>query len=564
VKKVDAAERLFAEIVKERPIPESHVLIGRTYRDSGYYDRARASLRAALDMNPRTRRAHYYLGTTAVMQEGVVRLEEAITEFQKELKLAPDDPATNFRLGMALVEARRPAEACSALEVATRSAGPPPEAFYYLGRCRLELDRVTEAVASFRRALELSRSPAVGEDEVIKLRNIHYQLALALRRVGSLEDAARHFEEAERASARRADVTREELTRYLTDAPDPDPAAGLPLDALQPLAGVPAEQRTELKRHTTTGLARAYFNLGVMQVQSGHVVRAPEYLEEAARLDPAFPNVQYSLGVAYFNAQQYDKAALPLQRALEMDQSNAEARRMLALAWLNTQAYDRAAELLRNDPERERNPSLQYAFGLALLRGKRIADAQVVFSQLVAEHGETAELNVVMGHIQAQQGDFDAATKSLLKALELKRDVPEANGALGVIYLRQGRLANAEAALRAEIAISPNDFASRQHLATVLDLEGERDQAIALLRVILRTKPDYADARYLLGKVLLAQGAALEAVEHLEAAARLAPEDANIHYQLGQAYQKLGRADQAEREFDVFRQLKDKRAGRTP
>ena len=38
----------------------------------------------------------------------------------------------------------------------------------------------------------------------------------------------------------------------------------------------------------------------------------------------------------------------------------------------------------------------------------------------------------------------------------------------------------------------------------------------------------------------------------------------NIHYQLGQAYQKLGRSDLAQREFDLYRELKDKLAGRTP
>ena len=81
---------------------------------------------------------------------------------------------------------------------------------------------------------------------------------------------------------------------------------------------------------------------------------------------------------------------------------------------------------------------------------------------------------------------------------------------------------------------------------------------------VLKLRPEFADARYLLGKILLADGAAEEAVQHLEVAARVAPQDFNIHYQLGQAYQKLGRSDLAQREFDLFRELKDKLAGRTP
>jgi Flp pilus assembly protein TadD len=76
---------------------------------------------------------------------------------------------------------------------------------------------------------------------------------------------------------------------------------------------------------------------------------------------------------------------------------------------------------------------------------------------------------------------------------------------------------------------------------------------------VLRERPDHADARYLLGKILLAQGKATDAVDQLETAVRLAPEDANIHYQLAQAYQKLGRAEQAERQFARYRELKDRR-----
>jgi Flp pilus assembly protein TadD len=48
-------------------------------------------------------------------------------------------------------------------------------------------------------------------------------------------------------------------------------------------------------------------------------------------------------------------------------------------------------------------------------------------------------------------------------------------------------------------------------------------------------------------------------VEHLEAAARLAPEDANAHYQLGRAYTKLGRSEDAQRQFELVRQIKAKR-----
>ena len=149
------------------------------------------------------------------MEEGVLRLDEAIREFREELKLSPDDPLTNLRLGVALVEAKRPAEALPALEIATRDRLAPADAFHYLGRGQLALDRAADAVASLRRALELSQVPPIDHD---RLGNIQYQLALALRRSGAIDEAAIHFAEAERASARRADADRERLQRYHSPA----------------------------------------------------------------------------------------------------------------------------------------------------------------------------------------------------------------------------------------------------------------------------------------------------------------------------------------------------------
>jgi tetratricopeptide (TPR) repeat protein len=560
LKKVEAAQPLFARILKERPLAQTLILIGRTYRDFSEYGRARTELHAALRMDPTARRAHFYLGTLGLMEGGPGGLEEAIAEFRQELKVSPADPLASLRLGIALMESRQPAEALPALDLAARSGSPDAETFYYLGRAQLALDLPVEAVSSLRRALELARGPSFRE---VQRRSIHYNLALALRKTGASDEAAAHFAEAELASARGAESAREGLSRFLSDSLEPEPTAAVDPFMEVPLAGLGAAARSALEQRATTALARAYLNLGVMQAQGERFSRAAEHFESAAEVAPGFPNVQYSLGVAHFNAREFDKATGPLARALAQSPDDAGLKRMLAVSWLNVEAYDKATELLRDDAGRFSDPSLEYAYGLALVRSGRAAEAQTVFGRLLALHGESAELGVVLGQAHAQQGDYESAIQSLQAALRRKADVADANATLGVIYLKQGKLPEAEAALRAELRLNPRDLKSKHHLATVLDLEGRTEEALPLLRSVLKAKPDFADARYLLGKILLAGGAAGEAVEHLEAAARLAPEDANIHYQLGQAYQKLGRADEAQQQFDIFRQIKDKRRGST-
>ena len=554
LKKFDEAERLFAAVAAQRPIPQTYVLIGRAYRDAGVYDRAATALRRALTMDPRVRRAHYYLGMVALLSEGVSRIEEAIAEFQQEQKIAPDDPLNTLRLGMALVVARREREALGPLERLAGTPNPAPEAVEYLGRAQLGAGRAADAVPTLQRAVKLTseRSTDTG-----RIGQLHYVLGTALREAGRAEEAAAAFEQAQRASAARAATDRERLEKYLADSGDAAPNTGaVPLEAAI-LEGTTAEQRGLLGRQTSATVARSSLNLGVLQAQAQRFARAAQAFEQAATLDPAIPRVQYSLGVAYFNAGEHAKAIPALERAIAAQPQDRDARRMLAMASFNAGRFARAAELLADDPQRASDPSLDYTYGTALVRSDRGEEAERVFSNLLARHGDAPELNVVLGQAHAQQGDFAAAITALRHALELKAGVAEANGTLGVIYLKQGKLADAAHALRAELAAHPRDQAARYTLATVLDLDGQQDAAVAELQALLRTQPDHANARYLMGKILLARGDAPAALGHLEIAVRIAPQDANIHNQLGLAYQKLGKADLARKHFEEFQRLKD-------
>jgi len=557
-KKPDLARPLFAALAAARPVAETHVLIGRAYRDAGRYEDARVEFRKALSSNPRVHHAHYYLGTVAVMEEGVVRVNDAIAEFERELTITPNDPATHLLLGMALVEAHREREALPHLEAASRRPDATWRTFQYLGRCELALGDGRAAADAFRKAID--QSADVPSES--RIGNLHYQLAQALRQAGDTRGADAEFTAAAESAADRAASTRDSLQRYLAGTGD---LPGAPMPELSLEAGgigsLARPARDALRAKVATSLAGVYLNLGILQVQDKRYARATTLMESAAGLDPELPRLQYSLGVAAFNAEQYAIAAAALEKAIVRDPSNADARRMLALASLNSKAFERAAELLKTDPDLEREPSLQYAYGVALAHSGHAADAERLFSSLLAAHRDNPELTVLLGEAHAEQGDFDGAIEALQRALRLKPDIADANRTLGVIYMKQGKLPEAAAALRAELASHPGDATARYTLATVMDLQGQHEDALGELSRVLQARPHDADARYLMGKILLARGSAADAAEHLAIAARLAPNDANIFFQLAQAYQKTGRAADAQKAFDRYQALKDKRRG---
>ena len=554
----EAAEKLLREVAEERPIPQTWVLIGRTYRDYGEYGRAREALERAIEQDPRVPRARFYLGTVELLDRGRGAVEQAIDRFKEERRISPDDPVNHLYLGMVLVDARRFDEALPSLELAAEAESTRPNALHHLGRALLGLGRPGEAAAALERAIGLAEGGYAGSFNANQMESLHYQLALALRRTGEEARSLPHFEAAERFSVALARSSRDRMSNYL-DGHGKEPSAGvvgLSVFSETPVSGLPPEAREQLVRTARTTLARASFNLGVMATQARRFGRAAGHFEQAASVAPDFPRVQYSLGVARFNAGQFELAAPPLSVALEEQPDDPALRRMLALAWLNAEVYDRAAELLAVDAAGGADRSLQYAYGLALVRSGRTAEAQPIFDRLLAEHADWPELNVLLGQAAAQEGDFEAAVEHLERAVELRPDVAEAQSTLGDIFLRQGRLEEAAAALRAELTSHPADHRSRYVLATVLELDNRPEAALRELDLVLRALPDFANARYLRGKVLLEQGQVDEAAAQLLAAAELAPEDPNVRNQLGQAYQRLGDRGKAQEQFEIFRALK--------
>ncbi|MEM8931078.1 MAG: tetratricopeptide repeat protein [Acidobacteriota bacterium] len=558
---VEGAAALFDELIAARPIAPTHVLVGRTWRDFGHFERARSELEKAIELDGSARRAHYYLGTVLLRYDGRISLDQAIDLFERELELAPSSMVANLHLGIALVEKRRFGEALEHLQAAGGMERPLADAFLFEGRALLGLDRPDEALVAFMRALELAAdNPNAPPDQ---LTSLHYQLARTLRLLGREDEAAGHFDLARDASADLATSSRERLGRYLEEAEEPVEgkleAAGLRSTALDMLDST---ARDGLRRRVGEVLGRSYLNLGVMQSQAGRPDRAADLLAVGAEIAPDFPRLQYSYGVASFQAGRHGDAVDPLQRALDRLAPDAPdaatVRRMLALSRLETGDPSGAVDLLADETLRADDPSLHYAYALALVRAGRPDAAEPIFARLLTEHDDWPELHVLLGQVHAQRSEYPAAIESFGKALAIDPTVVGAHGALGEIHLRSGDLPAAEASLRAELEHHSDDLRSRYNLATVLELDRRPEEAADLLRVILASAPEHGDARYLLGKILLSRGDAASAAVQLEAAAKLSPEAPEVRNQLGLAYQRLGDRERASAEFVAFRELKAK------
>ena len=89
----------------------------------------------------------------------------------------------------------------------------------------------------------------------------------------------------------------------------------------------------------------------------------------------------------------------------------------------------------------------------------------------------------------AQQSQVQSAANYLQKAVELRRDYPEALNNLGVLFVREENYSKAEEQFKTCIRIVPSFDQSYLNLARLYALRNDRAKAREVLQDLLRMQP---------------------------------------------------------------------------
>ena len=145
---------------------------------------------------------------------------------------------------------------------------------------------------------------------------------------------------------------------------------------------------------------------------------------------------------------------------------------------------------------------------------------------------------VAKGWTAISLGEFARAEETLVRALELAPDDPEAGSLLGWALMGQGRMHDARLACERVLTRVPGFALARVNLGYIALREGAHDQAVALL-----TEPSLDDgdrkaalyATYYLGLVALRRAAYDDAVAYFRRALAHAPNLLEAYYEMGRA-----------------------------
>jgi tetratricopeptide (TPR) repeat protein len=231
---------------------------------------------------------------------------------------------------------------------------------------------------------------------------------------------------------------------------------------------------------------------------------------------------------------------------------------------------------------------------LQLHQAGRVAEAQQIYEQVLAEEPDNADALHLLGLLLSQKGQHEIGLESIDKAIalnpkaagffvsrgsvlaalgrgdesecacrragELVPNNAEIENNVGTVYLAAGKLTEAEAAFRRAVGLTPENPDMQFNLGNALRAQNRAEEAVATFRRTVELKPDHSAGLYHLGKALTGLGRAEEAVAVFEQASRLRADSADVYAALGEALRLTGRFEQAVAAYRRFCELRPQEA----
>ncbi len=558
-----------------------HMMFGRAYLVTKFPQQAIPEFRTAIRLDPKYPRAHGFLGYAYLEHYQEEGYPQAREEFEKEVKLHPNEYQVQELLGIANVNLRDFPAAEAALLHAARLRPQDASTYLYLGETYAATNRIKEAVEVLQKYVSMVGNP---EDKLREVSRAYYLLGQNLRRLGREEEAkkalarsqqireakfkydVKHIFDEKKSPEDDGESRVSDSVADLLEAGSAEEKQGAQTMIQQGLPAVPVAKQPAAAKETEAAkqyrafvgeiLGSSYNDLGVMRAKDSKFPEAAEFFKQAAAWKPDLPGLDRNWGLAAYRAQLYSEAIPPLERQLAASPDDNFVRQLLGLSYFLNDNFVKTAEVLqpflKAPPD---DPGLLLAWGTSLVRTRQSEQATQIFRRLLEQNANNPTVHFFLGQAYAQQKDYSNALSEFRAALQIDSHLPEAHYFMGLVHLRQSDFESAAAEFRAELEIRPDDPASNYHLGYTLLLQGQVEPAVAILRKVVQAKPDYEMARLELGRALLQQGDAAGAIENLEAAKKLVPDRDTTYFQLSQAYRRVGRIADAQQALAEYQKL---------
>jgi tetratricopeptide (TPR) repeat protein len=313
--------------------------------------------------------------------------------------------------------------------------------------------------------------------------------------------------------------------------------------------------------------ADVYNLLGIAYARAGDDGRSLDMFKLFARRAPNLPQAYNNLGAAYLRKQDAEQAEVAFRHALRLSPQDVNALYNLGALLNARHKYAESRPLLERALQQEHSAQIAYETAVAAAGAGKRKDALRVLNSMSPPPGVKAVPWLrLAGTLNFDEGNIDAASKSLEEATRLAPDDEQSLYALALVRLKQNQSDRAIPLLETALSsIPPESRLVRE--GTLLAKYGAYDQALAKFEQATRIDPSSYDALYnlavlrlehfkdangardaaqaalavkstgeihdVLGDICEAQSHYIDALNHYQEAVRLDPNSDKFAFDLG-------------------------------
>jgi tetratricopeptide (TPR) repeat protein len=307
----------------------------------------------------------------------------------------------------------------------------------------------------------------------------------------------------------------------------------------------------------------ANHNLGEFYIQSGKITEAIPLLEQAQRINSSSYDNGYDLALAYFLTGRLGEARQLVQTVVQQ-KNTAELHNLLGELEEKDGKFVAAANEFETAAHMDPTEENLFDWGSELLLHRTYEPAIDVFQYAAQHYPNSPRIMIGLGMALYSRGKYDEAVKALLAAADLNPSDPRCylflskaydsspNQAEEVIerFRRYSELQPRNALAQFYFAMSM--WKGKRAADTSLDLH----EIEALLQKSIALDETLPEAHMQLGNLYADQRAYDKSIPEYVRALELNANLPDAHYRLGQDYVHVGQKDRAQKEFEIYQQLR--------
>jgi FimV-like protein len=266
--------------------------------------------------------------------------------------------------------------------------------------------------------------------------------------------------------------------------------------------------------------------------------------------------------MAYTRLKNFEAARAAYENAIRMDPKNPETYYHIGIAESALGNHDVAVDWMTEAHNlASGRPDISLALVEELIHTRNYEQARTVLTVATAAHPNDPFLREALADLFAAQGQRNDAVKTYQECLQLNQRSVSARLALAGVYEEMGQTESARAALAEVLKLNPKNAEAEAQLGRLAFEAGHEEEASSLVQRALAHDPNNLLANEYHAMLQLRGGQLTEARQTLERLVQLDPQSSRVHLLLGRVLARLNQSAEAEREFELSKDLELKHGG---